>query len=59
MIEDDSSRVSINDIQEEVRRVVVGLTGVSWETKTKFYTAQARVSFCVTEKFKLVPMPEK
>lgn len=33
IFEDDGSRVSINDIQEEVRRVVVGLAGISWETK--------------------------
>lgn len=24
-------RVSVNDVQEEVGRVIVGLTGVSWE----------------------------
>lgn len=33
--EGDGSRVSINDVQEEVSRVVVGLTGVSWEIEFK------------------------
>lgn len=36
IVEDDSTRVSINDIQEEVCRVVVGLTAESWETKLHF-----------------------
>lgn len=39
--EGDGGRVPVNDVQEEVRRVVVGLTGVSWEMNSKSnYTHQ-------------------
>lgn len=61
--EDDCTWVSVNDVQEEVSRIVVGLTGVSWEIKspTKLHTSRLYqvVLYWIKVNFMLLPMSEK
>lgn len=54
----DSSRVSIDDVQEEVSGVVVGLTGVSFQLKTAFIYVLCRIWWS-NESVMFVPMSEK